>query len=173
MDTAIRLAIALALVGACDKKSADKTPPTTDQPPPPSNKGEPPPETPPTKPPPTTPKGKAALTLEGKVTGSLDATNSTVTCEGKDNMGSFRARPTDGSYELTIMITSEEEWKKPAIALNVTKPERASFVRKPADERPEDKFELAKDFSKAEIDVVLRAVVGKETIAIKGTIDCK
>lgn len=122
-------------------------------------------------------RGEVALALSGVIEGSFEgraAECGAFTIEGKEG-GSVKVRSAelgdDGDWDLTLIATTDSEWDRPSMMLNVRGDQRASYVwhRK----LPEgESVALHRDGSGAELDLTLRDVVGTSTVKVTGTMRC-
>lgn len=121
--------------------------------------------------------GQVDLSFEGALTARLAGSAGRCSVmSGAVEGASFQVRSSElgvaPDFELTILVTSEEEWASPSIVLNVKGPERASYARNTMKPRAEDKIALARDVTSAEIDVELKQVAGAGAVKIVGSIRC-
>lgn len=82
--------------------------------------------------------------------------------------GPHRGRP---GAALSAIVTAEDEWKNPAITLNVSEP-RGSWARDRRTAPAGESIALARDHTQATIDTTLRAIPSGEPIRVKGSIRC-
>ncbi len=170
----IRWLVAALLVAGCSSENKQPAPVAE----PPQNEAEKPREVPadpePVKPkaeaPPPQPvgQGEAALVFTGAIEKELSG--KIVTCgythlDGKDQGGTWQI-PSD-EFSFQISVHSDEDWDEPSVIMNVTKPERKSYVLKAG-----GKVTAKPDRTVAEIDADLKKVVGSETVHVKGTMTC-
>lgn len=176
MRHALSLFVVVSVLSGCgkkdEKKVEDKAPPagtpTAEQPRDvPADEAAKPAE-PPTPAP--TPKGQA--TVDITLTGAIEKTLSGPigSCQipiigGKRGGATYRVR--EGDLELAILATTDEEIKEPAIVLNVSGADRASFVL--SRQKPTVKLDPGKS---AEVEADLNRIGKKETVHVKGTFTC-
>jgi hypothetical protein len=134
----------------------------------------------PAAPEPTAPepaRGEVELELSGALTGTFrgaGATCSRFEIEGTPSATikvMSRDLGSDQDWDLTFMVTSEEEWETPAVILNVRGATRTSYTyarKEPAGES----VSVARDLTGATIDLTLKELVGKRKVKLKGTIRC-
>jgi hypothetical protein len=121
--------------------------------------------------------GEVELELGGALTGTLrgaGAACSRFEIEGTSSATikvMSRDLGAEQDWDLTLMVTTEEEWETPAVILNVRGATRASYTyarKEPAGES----VSVARDLTGATIDLTLKELVGKRTVKVKGTIRC-
>lgn len=121
--------------------------------------------------------GEVELELSGALTGTLrgaGAACSRFEIEGTSSATikvMSRDLGAEQDWDLTLMVTTEEEWETPAVILNVRGATRASYTyakKEPAGES----VSVARDLTGATIDLTLKELVGKRTVKVKGTIRC-
>lgn len=130
-------------------------------------------------------RGEVELELSGDLTGTFRGAG--ATCSGFEIEGTpsatikvmARDLGSDQDWDLTLMVTSAEEWETPAVILNVRSATRTSYTyakKEPAGES----VSVTRDPSGATtgaaigatIDLSLKELVGKRKVKIKGTIRC-
>jgi hypothetical protein len=122
-------------------------------------------------------RGEVEVELTGDLAGTFrgaGATCSQFEIEGAPSATikvMSRDLGSDQDWDLTFMVTSEEEWETPAVILNVRGATRASYTyakQEPAGES----VSVARDLTGATIDLTLKELVGKRKVKVKGTIRC-
>ena len=122
-------------------------------------------------------RGEVELELSGDLTGTFrgaGATCSRFEIEGAPSATikvMARDLGSERDWDLTFMVTSEEEWETPAVILNVRGATRTSYTyarKEPAGES----VSVARDLTGATIDLSLKELVGKRKVKVKGTIRC-
>ncbi len=130
-------------------------------------------------------RGEVELELSGDLTGTFRGAG--ATCSGFEIDGTpsatikvmARDLGSDQDWDLTLMVTSAEEWETPAVILNVRSATRTSYTyakKEPAGES----VSVTRDPSGATtgaaigatIDLSLKELVGKRKVKVKGTIRC-
>lgn len=130
-------------------------------------------------------RGEVELELSGDLTGTFRGAG--ATCSGFEIEGTpsatikvmARDLGSDQDWDLTLMVTSAEEWETPAVILNVRSATRTSYTyakKEPAGES----VSVTRDPSRATtgaaigatIDLSLKELVGKRKVKVKGTIRC-
>jgi len=172
------LLVVIALCACSEKKQEAKPEPAP--PAPPSNPQarvdkapKLPPPTSPTVANPSAPRGEgtADVDMSGALEKRLDGAKAVcakTVLPGHAKPQGMSIRVDTGDFTLTILAVTEEELADPKMILNITKPVPKSFA-KPV-RAGLIRFETD---SKATIDVELRAAEGKETVRVKGTIECQ
>jgi hypothetical protein len=122
-------------------------------------------------------RGEVDLELSGAVTGTFrgpGATCSRFEIEGTPS-ATIKVMSRDlgaaQDWDLTFMVTTEDEWETPAVILNARGATRASYTygkQEPAGES----VSVARDLTGATIDLSLKELVGKRKVRVKGTIRC-
>jgi len=167
----ILVCAALALLGCgkddpSSKKEPAKEPAAPREVPPDPEPAAKPPATPPASP------NQVDLVFEGGVDAKLQGQGGTC-AEGLG--ASFRVRSEElgvtPAFELSILVTSEEEWTNPAIVLDVAEP-RGNWGRNKDKPPAGETIDLARDRTQATIDTVLQPIGGGEPVKVKGTIKC-
>jgi hypothetical protein len=182
MRTGILLVAVLAAASCSDKKKADPGPtqPAVPDPAKPSvaddetaTEVEPDPGTGSAAPKP--PATQVDLVLSGTVVATLKGAGGRCTCAA--DKATYQIRSGDlgvkPDFDLTVLVTSPEEWANPSIILNVKSPQRGSYGRNLTKHRAEDKLSVAKDCTGVVLeDVVLRGISSKGEVTLKGSIRC-
>jgi hypothetical protein len=168
-----RTVVLLVALAACSDKKQEPAPASAPSaaPQPPPAEPAPAPKKPATPPPsdPATGHATAAITLTGVVDKKLEgqiATCGQTAIKGKPEGMSVHIDTPE--LELAILATTEKELADPKVIVNVRQPKRQSFAMYPG---KKNTVTLDKGV-KATIDADLKAVVGKETIHVKGTVTC-
>lgn len=125
--------------------------------------------------------GEVELELSGALTGTLrgaGAACSRFEIEGTPSATikvMSRDLGAEQDWDLTLMVTTEEEWETPAVILNVRGATRASYTyakKEPAGESVSVARDLTGATTGATIDLTLKELVGKRTVKVKGAIRC-
>lgn len=121
--------------------------------------------------------GEVELELSGALTGTFRG--AAAACSRFETEGApgasvkvmSRDLGADQDWDLTFLVTSEEEWETPAVILNVRGATRASYTY-PKQEPAGESVSVARDLTGAAIDLTLKELVGKAKVRVKGTIRC-
>jgi hypothetical protein len=125
--------------------------------------------------------GDVELELSGALTGTFRGAAATCSRFEADGAQSAsikvmsRQLEVAEDWDLTFMVTSEEEWETPAVILNVRGATRASYTypgKAPAGESVSVTRDSAGAPTGATIDLTLKEMVGKRAIKIKGFVRC-
>ncbi|WP_434044244.1 MULTISPECIES: hypothetical protein [Sorangium] len=164
--------IAALALAACDTKDAGHGPAKTEPPAPASTPAAEPVAPAPAKKGPASSRNEVDLTFEGGLTATLRGKGGLC---AKGLGANFEVRSDElgvtPSFKLNILVTAEDEWKNPAITLNVSEP-RGSWARDRRTAPAGESIALARDHTQATIDTTLRAIPSGEPIRVKGSIRC-
>jgi hypothetical protein len=120
---------------------------------------------------------EVALTIEGAITAKLEgrAGSCSLRKSGAIPGATFQVRSEElgvtPAFNLTV-IAEANAFQDPTIALNVTAPERAHYVRNRAKKNSAERIMLAEDATSADLDVTLQGVATPGTVRLKGSIRC-
>lgn len=170
MRTLLIAPIAALALAACDAK--DPAPKAAPAPAPTPAPAADTPAPAPAKPTPASSPNEVDLTFEGGLTATLrgNAGSCSKGLGAQFEVSSDELGVTP-SFKLTILVTSEEEWSSPSIALNATDP-KGNWVRDRRTPPAGESFDLARDHTHATLDTTLRALPSGDPVRVKGSIRC-